>query len=73
MKLRKIKKQLGIYNPNRHMQTPRETFQIGIAQVITGFIAILTMGRYGSGLAANIIGDVMIKCIHKRQAKREKK
>jgi len=67
-----LRKQLDIYNPNKHMQTPKETFRIGVAHMVTGFIAVITLGRYSSGLVANIIGDVMINCIHKRQTVREK-
>jgi len=73
MNIRKIIKQLDIYDPNRHMQTPRETFRIGIAHTITGLVAILTLGRYSSGLAANVIGDVVVDCIHKRRTICKKK
>ena len=66
-----IIKKLDIYNPNKHMQTPKETFKIGIAQFITGLVSIFTLGRYGSGLAANVIGDVIVTCIHKRDVRKE--
>jgi len=69
--MNKFIKKLDIYNPNKHMQTPRETFEIGVAEIITGLISVLSLGRYGSGLAANTISKIVIKCIHKRQAKSE--
>jgi len=65
-------KKLDIYNPNRHMQTPKETFIIGVAQFITGLVSILSVGRYGSGLAANVIGDIMLELIQRRRAYRNK-
>lgn len=67
-----IIKRLDIYNPNKHMQVPRETFRIGIAEVIRGLVAVLSLGRYSSGLSADVIMEVISECLKKRAAAREK-